>query len=553
MTDLSPSPANSAAAGCSPQRPDAALLQAWAAQSRSADFTELVRRHIGLVRGIACRQLGEEHADDTTQTVFAILARKASSLTGVRSLSAWLHRVTILQCRSAVRRLIRERRSRQAAMENALLSSARDPIADALPHLDTAIDALRESDHELILMRYSEGLSFAQASIRTGRSEAALRQQAVRALETLTVHLRRRGVTIPSAALASGLGHLLHGPGKSEAATLCGQAALAAASKLTAGSLAGITIATMSTIQSILAGGAAALLLVAGPVLWRTREINAAEKELGPLIQASGTSTGIPQPAAPASNEPAAAKSPASIPNTSPPEPSGDLLKELEDVFEKEMKESFAEWARGNAWLEARRTGRVLGLSPQKERALRSFVEEELLARVSADGSVRQNRRDYQAKLEKWYAENLTPEQNTARQSAEKNRTAALVERLAEDALHRISSVTVLTEDQKTKLYEAAAAKAAADIAANDYEGSVSMGASFAAPPAPALEDTAAAAIAAVLEPAQLELWEQSREQDRLFNDILPRRVADRTLAAIRQRGLGDAVMSLIREAMKDE
>jgi DNA-directed RNA polymerase specialized sigma24 family protein len=84
-------------------------------------------------------RLGESGADDTAQIVFAILARKAAALGGLRSLSAWLHRVTMLQCRNAVRRRRRERRSELAAMESAALSAARDPLQEALPYLDAAV------------------------------------------------------------------------------------------------------------------------------------------------------------------------------------------------------------------------------------------------------------------------------------------------------------------------------------------------------------------------------------------------------------------------------
>jgi RNA polymerase sigma factor (sigma-70 family) len=557
MTVLPPPSDNTAPE--SPETTDAALLQAWAAQQCSADFTELVCRHIGLVRGIASRQLGEGHADDTTQTVFAILARKAPALTSVRSLSAWLHRVTMLQCRNAVRRLIRERRSQQAAMENALLSAARDPLADALPHLDFAINALGESDRQLILLRYSEGLTFAQAADRVGRSETALRQQAGRALETLATHLRRRGVAVPSAVLASGLGHVLCGTGGAEAAVLCGRAAIAAAQKLTAGTLAGITFFTMSTIQSILAGGTAALLLVAGPVIWRTQQISTEETAASQVRTPSPA--GVKSGALGSDDDPVVAAAPsatspaATTPAAAPP---GNLLEDLKGMVTQEMKASFSEWVRRSAWLEARRTGRMLGLSPQKERELRKFVETQLMERVnrslkdeSSDGH--QDRRDYNAKLEAWYAENLSPAQNTTVQRAVQSRKEALVERLAEDALHGISSITPLTEEQKTKLYNAAAAKASAQIAANDYGGSLAFGAAISPPAGQPLEESSADAIASVLDPAQLELWEQSREQERLFSDVFPRRMADRTLAAIRERGLGGAVMSLLHGALGNQ
>ena len=106
---LSPEPASGI--------PDTVLLQAWLKDRRQADFTEIVRRHLGLVRGIARRQVGENLADDTTQVVFAILARKAPTLTQVVSLGAWLHRVTMLQCRNVVRAQIRDRRNHKAVRE----------------------------------------------------------------------------------------------------------------------------------------------------------------------------------------------------------------------------------------------------------------------------------------------------------------------------------------------------------------------------------------------------------------------------------------------------
>jgi hypothetical protein len=59
---------------------DVQLLEAWVRHQRQADFTENVRRHLGLVQGIARRQLDEDSSEDIAQQVFAILARKASSL-----------------------------------------------------------------------------------------------------------------------------------------------------------------------------------------------------------------------------------------------------------------------------------------------------------------------------------------------------------------------------------------------------------------------------------------------------------------------------------------
>ena len=208
---------------------DVQLLGAWVKHQRQADFTEIVRLHLGLVRGIARRQLDQDQAEDIAQRVFTILARKASSLGDLRSLSAWLHRVTLLQCRSAVRRKVRDRRNQEAAMETLRTADARDPLAEALPHLDAAIGDLSDSDRELILLRYSEGLTFSEAARRTGRKEAALRQQACRAVEKLSGMLRRRGVSVPAATLTTGLGVHLAGNSTASAALLVSSAALASA------------------------------------------------------------------------------------------------------------------------------------------------------------------------------------------------------------------------------------------------------------------------------------------------------------------------------------
>src|SRR5512135_3050220 len=95
---------------------DMGLLREYAWGHSEEAFATLVRRHIDLVYSAAMRQVGNHHqAEEITQAVFVILARKARSLGAGTVLPGWLFRTARLTAANYVRAEIRRARREQEA------------------------------------------------------------------------------------------------------------------------------------------------------------------------------------------------------------------------------------------------------------------------------------------------------------------------------------------------------------------------------------------------------------------------------------------------------
>src|SRR5581483_11376444 len=129
---------------------DAELLRQYARDRSEGAFAELLGRHIGLVYSAAVRRTGgDEHlAQEITQDVFLVLARRAGALADHPALAAWLYatarNATLNRLRAEHRRRAREWKAH--AMSETEPGSSDREWEQLRPVLDEAMDGLAEAD-----------------------------------------------------------------------------------------------------------------------------------------------------------------------------------------------------------------------------------------------------------------------------------------------------------------------------------------------------------------------------------------------------------------------
>ena len=107
---------------------DMELVRQYARCKSEEAFATLVSRHVNLVYSVALRQVRDaELAEEITQTVFIILARKAGSLSTKTVVSGWLYRTARYAAAKALTvRRRRQDREREASMRWQLNETERD-------------------------------------------------------------------------------------------------------------------------------------------------------------------------------------------------------------------------------------------------------------------------------------------------------------------------------------------------------------------------------------------------------------------------------------------
>jgi RNA polymerase sigma factor (sigma-70 family) len=187
---------------------DMELVREFAANNSDDAFAGLVRRHVNLVYSVALRRLGSaQEAEEVTQVVFIILARKAASLRSGTVLSGWLYQTAQLTAANSQRAALRRQRREQEAFMELAEPSGPDPSWRRLgPLLEEAMSRLREKERDAVVLRFFENRSFAEVAAALGVQEAAAQKRVNRATEKLRQFFVRRGIQVSAVALLASIG-----------------------------------------------------------------------------------------------------------------------------------------------------------------------------------------------------------------------------------------------------------------------------------------------------------------------------------------------------------
>ena len=186
-----------------PDATDMDLLRDYAEHQSESAFNDLVQRHIHLVYSVAWRFVrNNEDARDVTQAVFIRLARKAGGFRPKTILSGWLYETTRFTATNFLTsKMRRQRREQEAYMQSTLNEAATDwQLLE--PHLEAAMANLAGRDRALLVLRFYENKTAAEAAALLGIREDAAHKRVTRAVEKLRKFFTKRGVTISDAAIA---------------------------------------------------------------------------------------------------------------------------------------------------------------------------------------------------------------------------------------------------------------------------------------------------------------------------------------------------------------
>src|ERR1700722_10980223 len=277
-----------------PDSSDIELLRNFCRLGSEPAFADLVQRHINLVYSTALRHVGNTaHAEEISQAVFIILARKAAGLRPDTVLEAWLYETTRLTALSFLRgERRRQLREQEAYMQSTLREPTDASTWDQLsPLLDEAMARLGKKDRAAVVLRFFKEKNLREVATAMNITEAAAQSRVHRALDKLHRYFSRRGVSSTTAIIAGEISsHSVQsapiGLAKSVSAVAISKSAMASTSTLALVKGA-LKIMAWTKAKTVIVVGVAALLFATTTATVTIKEIQGHKKYAWEVPQAS--------------------------------------------------------------------------------------------------------------------------------------------------------------------------------------------------------------------------------------------------------------------------
>lgn len=176
------------------------LLERFVNKGDAAAFSEIVRRHSGLVYWACQRILADkEKAADATQETFLQLLKSAGDITS--SIPAWLHKVATGKAVDA----IRSDSSRKLREEEYFVNKSRQASnwQDISHYVDQAMAELNDETQDILVQYFFEGRSMVDIGRDKGISHPTVSRRVDAGVKQLREILRKRGIIIAALTLGS--------------------------------------------------------------------------------------------------------------------------------------------------------------------------------------------------------------------------------------------------------------------------------------------------------------------------------------------------------------
>jgi len=181
---------------------DEILLRDYVHDRSEAAFAKLMERHLPMVYSVCLRETGDRTlAEDATQAVFLVLARKAKHLRSPRALPSWLYQAARLAARKVRHSEYRQRKREQEAVPHEYPARSAPDSIHLL--LDDAIGTLSARERDAVLLRFFSGLSVTETAESLGISEGAAQMRISRAIDKLQRYLSRRDAAVTGVGLVT--------------------------------------------------------------------------------------------------------------------------------------------------------------------------------------------------------------------------------------------------------------------------------------------------------------------------------------------------------------